>query len=154
MKSFVRDDQTVGTYTAVSLHGGVRFGWLAWSAAACLALLVGTAAAQQEPAHKMKRIEAGSTPKRQAASKDVEAQPAPTAKATPKAATGKSGCGSHGAGKAGVDLTPVAGGPQPLWVCGDPVCTIDPIWSGEQIACAFSIRNGGQADLNIKAKGG
>ncbi len=153
MKSFVRNDQTVGTHRAASLRGRVRLGWFAWSAAACLALMVGTAAAQQNPAPKKTKINPGAAAQRKVAPKNVETKPDVTVKPKSKAKgmAGKSGCGSSGAG---ADLTPVTGGPQPLWACGEPVCTIDPIWSGERIECVFMIRNEGQADLNIKAKGG
>ena len=151
MKSFVRNDQTVGTHRAASLRGRVRLGWFAWSAAACLALMVGTAAAQQEPAPKKTKIKSGAAAQRKVAPKNIEAKPDVTVKPKGKGTAAKSGCGSHGAG---VNLTPVTDGPQPLWVCGEPVCTIDSIWSGERIECVFMIRNEGQADLNIKAKGG
>ena len=153
MKSFVRKDQTVGARRTASLRGGVRLGWLAWSAVACLGLMVATATAQQEPAPKKAGTKSAAAVQPKAAPKTAEAKPNVTIKRKPKGkgAAGKSGCGSHGTG---VNLTPVTDGPQPLWGCAEPVCTIDSTWSGARIECVFMIRNEGQADLNIKAKGG
>ena len=148
---------------------GARLGCFAWSAAACLALLVGTAAAQQEPGPKNAATKPGAAAQREDIPKKAEAKPNAAAqrkvipekaaakrdaaaKIKAKATSGKSGCGSAAAGTA--DLTPASDGPQPRWVCNESVRTIDPLWNGERIECAFMIRNEGEADLNIKAKGG
>jgi hypothetical protein len=131
---------------------GARLGGLAWSAAACLALLVGTAAAQQEPVPKKAEAKPNAAAPRKVIPEKAAAKPDAATKIKAKSKAGKSGCGSAGAGA--VDLTPASDGPQPRWVCNQPVCNIDPLWNGERIECVFMIRNEGEADLNIKAKGG
>ncbi len=42
----------------------------------------------------------------------------------------------------------------PRWSCQEPEITVEPVWRGEQITCEFSIRNEGEALLEIKAAGG
>ena len=151
MNSFVRNDRTECAHRTASTPG-VRLGCFAWSAAACLALLVGTAAAQQEPGPKNTATKPGAATQRKVIPEKAAAKPDAAAKIKAKATSGKSGCGSAAAGT--VDLTPASDGPQPRWVCNESVRTIDPLWNGERIECAFMIRNEGEADLNIKAKGG
>jgi len=45
-------------------------------------------------------------------------------------------------------------GPLPRWVCPETNIKIEPVWNGDQIECAFMIRNEGKGDLRIKARGG
>jgi len=72
-----------------------------------------------------------------------------------KKATPKAGCGSD---TGTPDPTPstksTKGGASPRWVCLEPNLTTDPVWRGQQIECAFMIRNEGTANLKIKARGG
>jgi hypothetical protein len=42
----------------------------------------------------------------------------------------------------------------PRWALESPSVVLDPIWRGEQIACSFKIKNSGDADLRIQARGG
>ncbi len=50
--------------------------------------------------------------------------------------------------------TPAPAGPQPKWAIENSNLTIPPIWHGQALRCGFTIRNEGEADLQIKAKGG
>ena len=42
----------------------------------------------------------------------------------------------------------------PKWSCPEPLVTVEPRWQGEQIECPFMIRNDGDRNLEIKARGG
>ncbi len=87
----------------------------------------------------------------------VRQQPArpgqhPKAPASAPAAVKKSsGCGSKG--KGGIPQ-PAPEGPHPKWACDAVTRTVDPVWKGERIKVTYKISNEGQADLEIKAKGG
>lgn len=115
--------------------GGIRVMRYVWPAVVCVALMVGNAAALED-------IVRGKGKKGDAAAK------------TPKVQK-KAGCGSD---TGTPDPTPSAkstkGGASPRWVCAESNLTTDPVWSGQQIECAFMIRNEGTADLKIKARGG
>ena len=76
----------------------------------------------------------------------------------PKPKPGKASCGG---GETPAAWKPTAApeedkkrsGP-PRWVCEEPSILVEPLWRGDQIGCAFIIRNEGGADLKIQAKGG
>ena len=119
---------------AVRFGGGIRAMRYVWPAVLCVALMVGSAAALEDLRKKDKK--AAATVK------------APKAKKT-------AGCGSDsGTPDPAPSAKTTKGGPSPRWVCLEPNLVTDPVWSGQQIECAFMIRNDGTADLKIKARGG
>ncbi len=78
-------------------------------------------------------------------------------KAPPKA--GKAGCSKNAkapetwkpdASKESAESKPLG----PRWYLESPEVVLEPIWRGEQVACSFDIKNSGDADLKIQAKGG
>lgn len=69
----------------------------------------------------------------------------------PGPATTEAGCGDK---TAVVVPTPLPDGPQPKYVCSEPLVNADPVWKGEQIEFTFDIRNDGEGPLKILAKGG
>jgi len=42
----------------------------------------------------------------------------------------------------------------PKWFLESTEVVLEPVWRGEQIACSFDIKNRGDANLKIQAKGG
>lgn len=49
---------------------------------------------------------------------------------------------------------PKAGGAQPKWACEETKIQLEPVWKGGSLQCIFKIRNEGEADLTIRARGG
>lgn len=138
MNRFIMNDRDQDAAPVRFVGGGIRVMRYVWPAVVCVALMVGSAAALENLVRgKEKKGDATKAPKVQK-------------KATPKA-----GCGSAAGTQ---DPSPTArstkGGLSPIWVCPEPKLTTDPVWRGQQIECAFMIRNEGTADLKIKAKGG
>jgi hypothetical protein len=71
----------------------------------------------------------------------------------------KAGCGGGETpavwqGDASADSPDAAKPVGPRWVLESPSVVLEPLWRGEQIACSFKIKNGGDADLKIQARGG
>ena len=62
------------------------------------------------------------------------------------------GCGSKASGSAYPEPSPT--GPHPRFVCKQQDITADPVWQGEKLDFTFEIRNEGEADLQIKIRGG
>lgn len=118
---------------------------LIWPALVCMAVLVSQAAAQQDCGGKkgksnvraQKRV---NSPKRV---QDGAGRLALAEKRAPRTAKKTAGVPSPG-----------KGGPPPRWVCKEPTVTMEPAWPGGQVECAFEIRNEGEGDLVIQAKGG
>ncbi len=138
MNRFIMNDRDQDAAPARFAGGGVRVMRYVWPAVVCVALMVGSAAALEDLVRgKGKKGDATKAPKVQK-------------KATPRA-----GCGSD---TGTPDPTPSAqstkGGASPVWVCPEPNLTTDPVWRGQQIECAFMIRNEGTVDLKIKGRGG
>jgi hypothetical protein len=103
----------------------------------------------------------------EAAKPQVEAQeksktPEPAAGDEPaKGAEGADkGCGTSAeAAKGFVDQpgkATDAGGKRigPRWACDNTTVTIDPVWRGQRLVFRFDIRNEGDEDLRISARGG
>ena len=118
-----------------------RVGWwrrphglrhLVWPAVACLAIAIGDVSGQQSTACK-KDGATEKTPKKLKAKKSGDSQPSVTTKTA----------GTEPQAK-----------PGPKWACTQPNIDLEPLWYGNQIECAFTIRNEGTSDLNIKAAGG
>ena len=63
----------------------------------------------------------------------------------------QSGCSDKGSPTV---PTPSPDGPQPRWVCKQQTVTADPVWAGTKAEFVFEIANEGEADLQIKLKGG
>ncbi|MBU0618000.1 MAG: hypothetical protein KKI02_09810 [Planctomycetes bacterium] len=79
-------------------------------------------------------------------------QPKPaTLKRDEKAEEKSGGCGDTGKAAA---PTPSPTGPQPLWVCSEPKCVIEPLWRGENAEFVFTIGNEGEGDLHFRLKCG
>lgn len=49
---------------------------------------------------------------------------------------------------------PAAEGPHPRWACPAQTVTIEPIWAGQELRGTWIVQNTGEADLNIRLKGG
>ncbi len=49
---------------------------------------------------------------------------------------------------------PAETGPQPRWACENPILKPDPIWAGKPLKATWLVKNRGEADLNLKIKGG
>jgi hypothetical protein len=45
-------------------------------------------------------------------------------------------------------------GPQPKWVLESNEIELEPMWHGGTVQCVFKIRNEGEGDLSIRARGG
>lgn len=103
----------------------------------------GAAAANQQPAAAK-----GQTPTSQRVL-IPRIQPLQQQGTTP--ASKQSGCSDKGSPTV---PTPSDGGPQPRWVCKEQTVTADPVWAGEKAEFVFEIGNEGEADLQIKLKGG
>lgn len=118
---------------------------LVWPALVCIAVLVSQAAAQQEcGGNKGKaNVRAPKPVKAQKRVQDGTGRLALAEKRAPRA----------GKKTAGVPK-PGTGGPPPRWVCKEPTVTMEPAWPGGQVECTFEIRNEGEGDLVIQAKGG
>jgi hypothetical protein len=158
--------------------------WFVWPLVLSVVILIGSAAAfGAEPRPKGESAKKGgqAQPAKDAtmtppAKETAPAQPAQS-KETP--ASGCSGCGaaadpgSCGAAAAQesgcgakTDGPPVgtpkrigeppnaAGGSGAKWVCPETTITPPPLWRGQEIECAWMIRNDGTGNLDIKAKGG
>jgi len=50
--------------------------------------------------------------------------------------------------------TPSADGPQPRYVCREPVIVKDPVWKGKALTYIFRFENEGEGDLRIRLRGG
>jgi hypothetical protein len=146
MRSHVRNNQTVSTRPA-AVAGG--FGGRPWRLLCALLIgwsLISSAVFAQEklPAQNEKKTD-----------------PTPAGKAQPRISIRPAaGCGDEADASPDPRFGPqslspqTADGPLPRWVCSETTVTPKPVWTGEQIECAFHIRNDGKGDLNIKAKGG
>ena len=118
---------------------------LIWPALVCMAVLVSQAAAQQDCAAKKGKSNVRAQ-KRVDSPKRVQGGTAKLAfedKRAPRADK-----------KTAAVPKPGKGGPPPRWVCKEPTVTMAPAWPGGQVECAFEIRNEGEGDLIIQAKGG
>ncbi|UCE60350.1 MAG: hypothetical protein JSU63_01105 [Phycisphaerales bacterium] len=62
--------------------------------------------------------------------------------------------GAGGAMQQLPEPTPSPDGPQPKWVIEQSNLTIPSVWLGQPLRCGFTIRNEGEGDLKIEAKGG
>jgi len=139
MNRFIMNDRDRDAAPVRFVSGGVRVLSYFWPALVCVALMVGHAAAFEDDTRGKagQRGDAAKTPKVQ------------------KKAIPKTGCGSEAGTQNPVPTSEsTKGGPAPRWVCDEPDLTTDPVWNGQQIECAFMIRNEGTADLKIKARGG
>lgn len=89
--------------------------------------------------------DAGTTPERSARN-----QPKSRAKVQSRSASTRSNRVSSRRGAPTFEMNPDA-----KLVCENRVVTLDPVWrNGKNLTFPFEIRNGGTADLRIKAKGG
>ena len=71
-----------------------------------------------------------------------------------KGAGGKA-CGSATTGTGSQPAAPAqAASGAPKWSCAAPSVIAPPLWHGGQIDCTFQVRNQGDANLEIKVKGG
>ncbi len=115
-------------------------------------LLVGAANAQPVPAKK-------AAPRKVAPRKARPTQPQSKKAHTHGRAAGKApakaGCGGAktASGKKGPKPLPLDG-PPPKWVCDVTKLEMEPVWHGAQIKAGFTIKNEGEGNLKIKAKGG
>jgi hypothetical protein len=104
-------------------------------------------------------------PKAKAASeaKSGFSAPSETSKAQP-APAGKKGKGCSGGSSAtqakmfvdqpGTEKKRTDGTKGPKWVCENSEITLDPVWRGKPLHFPFKIRNDGDEDLRISARGG
>lgn len=118
---------------------------LIWPALVCMAVLVSQAAAQQDcGGKKAKRtVRAQKRVDSQKRVRDGTAKLTLAEKRKPRASQ-----------KTAAVPKPGKGGPPPRWVCKEPTLTMAPAWPGGQVECTFKIRNEGEGDLVIQAKGG
>jgi len=75
----------------------------------------------------------------------------PTLKRDEKAEKKSGGGGTKGKASA---PTPSPTGLQPLWVCSEPKCVIEPVWRGQKAEFVYTIGNEGEGDLHFKLKCG
>jgi hypothetical protein len=142
MRSDVRNNQTLLAHPAAIAGSFGRRPWrllcvllLGWS------LMSSAVLAQEKPP----------------AQNEETTEPAPAKQARPRISIKPApSCGDQAdASPDPQSLSPqTADGPLPRWVCSETTVTPKPVWTGEQIECAFHIRNEGKGDLEIKAKGG
>jgi|GEM_PF-7119868 len=106
---------------------------------------------------KVRKAPSGSkvTPKPGEKGSPITIRPVPGQKGAVKqagSAKKDKGCGS----KPGVNAapTPSQTGPHPKYVCQAPKCVLDPIWRGTDAVFTFTIGNEGEADLQIRLRGG
>jgi len=110
-----------------------------------VAVWAGTTSAQERPAA------AQGTPDPAAA---APVRPTATPDATPPCCADKAAPGRAVKGNQ-ANPTQLRDPEQPArWVCPEPEITVPPVWQGQTIECAFTIRNEGTGMLNIQAKGG
>ena len=107
-----------------------------------------TSPPKTEPAAKPKTTPA--TIDKSKAGDDSQAKAKARAERAAKAKANRAAATKKKKGKPKLEMNPNA-----KWVCDQQAATLEPVWrNNETLVFAFSIRNEGTADLEIRAKGG
>ena len=156
------------TANAVSGRRGSSLGWLVLPVLVCLACAADGASASPADARgkKKKTRQAKQQPKAAQVAEPKSGFPVagekPKSKAPAQAAKKGKGCGggsSAAEGKRfvdqpGAEKKPSGGKKGPKWVCENAEINLEPVWRGQPLHFPFKIRNGGNEDLRISARGG
>ena len=129
----------------------------------CVAVMVGLARAQPEPSGRAAKAEPVSkgepaSPPEAAGKDQATPKDGPAAQAKPgaKRKPNKRIRDARWAGKKKRRTRPkFEMDPNAKWICEDPVVDLGNVWSGQRkLTFSFDIRNGGTAELRIRAQGG
>jgi len=150
--------------------------WSMWPLVISVAVLVGSAVAlddkprakgkstkdvvQAQPAKDPKEVQPAKDPAQPQPAQNKEAPASTCGGSAGTAPAQASGCGANpeapqaGAPKGSGGPQPAGGGAGAKWVCPETTLNVPPLWRGEEIECAWMIRNEGTGNLDIKASGG